>query len=133
MMNGNVRIMIPKDLTRDIKDRISNIKGQLEGISSMLDQGDNPEKILNQFKAAQNGLDKANYKLLDEVYRKALAIKIVEANNACPGNCGNEEKIQYIKKEFPNIDLNDLTNKMNEINEVGKRIEEYNAKSPADH
>ena len=60
--------MLPKDLTKDISDRLASIKGQVEGISKMLNEGKYPEQILTQFKAAQKGLDKAHYLLLDEVY-----------------------------------------------------------------
>ena len=69
--------MLPKDLTRDIKTRLKSINGQIEGILKMMDEGKDPEQILNQFKAADKGLQKAHYLLLDEVYRKSLAIKIV--------------------------------------------------------
>lgn len=121
--------MIPKDLTHDIIKRVNYIQGQLNGIAKMLDEGKNPDQILNQFKAAQKGLDKAHYLLLDEVYRKSLAIKIVEVADTCPGNCGNEDKIQFIKDQFPHLDLNDLTKKMKEINEIAKRLEEYHSEN----
>ncbi|PSR01403.1 MAG: metal-sensitive transcriptional regulator [Bacteroidetes bacterium SW_11_45_7] len=121
--------MIPKDLSHDIIQRVNYIKGQLEGINKMLDDGKEPDQILNQFKAAQKGLDKAHYILLDEVYRKSLAIKIVEVADICPGNCGNEDKIQYIKKQFPNLHFNDLTERMKEVHEIAKRLEEYQSEN----
>ncbi len=121
--------MIPKNLTHDIIKRVNYIKGQLEGISKMLDEGKDPDQILNQFKSAQKGLDKAHYLLLDEVYRKSLAIKIVEVADTCPGDCGNEDRIQFIKEQFPNLELNDLTKKMKEINEIAKRLEEYQSQN----
>ncbi len=49
------------------------------------------DKFLIQFKAAKNTLDKAHFLLLDETCRKALAIKISETVDVCPGNCDNEE------------------------------------------
>lgn len=104
--------MIPKDLSHGTIKRVKYIKGQLNGIVKMLDEGNDPDQILNMFKAAQKELDKAHYLLLDEVYRKSLAIKIVEVADTCPGNCGNEGKIQFMKEQFPDLDLNDLTNKM---------------------
>lgn len=118
--------MLPKDLTKDISDRLASIKGQVEGISKMLNQGKDPEQILIQFKAAQKGLDKAHYLLLDEVYRKALAIKIVNTVDACPGNCGNEDKIEYIRQQFPSFKLDELTDRMQEISEIEKRLERHN-------
>lgn len=121
--------MLPKDLTKEVINRLSSIKGQVEGIGKMLAEEKDLEQILNQFKAAQKGLDKAHYLLLDEVYRKALAIKIVNTVEACPGNCGNEEKIEYIQHQFPSFKLDELTDKMREISEIEKRLERYNSES----
>jgi len=121
--------MIPKDLTNDVKTRLKGIKGQIEGLLKMLDEDKAPEQILIQFKAAQKGLDKAHYLLLDEAYRKTLAIKIVNAVDKCPGNCGNEDKIEYIKKEFPNLELNDLTSRLQEMKEIEERLARYNSSS----
>ena len=95
----------------------------------MLAEGKDPEQILIQFKAAQKGLDKAHYLLLDEVYRKALAIKIVNTVDACPGNCGNEDKIEYIRQQFPSFELGELTDKMREISEIEKRLERYKSEN----
>ena len=111
-------IMLPKDLTKDLKDRLKSINGQVEGIIKMLDKSDNPAQILNQFKAVNKGFEKAQYLLLDEVFRKTLAIKIAEALETCPGNCGQEEKIATIRQQFPNLNLYELTDKMEEIESI---------------
>ncbi len=125
--------MLPKDLTKDIIVRLSSIGGQVEGIIKMLKDGKNPDQILNQFRAAQKALDKAHYLLLDEVYRKALAIRIAGALEACPGNCGNEERIEIIRQQFPSLSLDELTDKMAEMTEIEKRLERYKARNnPSD-
>jgi len=121
--------MLPKDLTKDIRTRLQSIKGQVEGLVRMLDDDRDPEQILEQFKAAQKGLDKAQYLLLDEVYRKSLAIKIVNTVDACPGNCGNEDKIEFILKEFPQLKLDDLVKKMKEISALQARISLFNVEN----
>lgn len=123
--------MIPSDLTRDIKTRLNSIKGQIVGIVKMLEQGKDPEQILNQFKAADKGLQKAHYLLLNEVYRKALAIKIVNTVSACSGNCGTEDKIEYIRKQFPNLKLDEITRKLKEIREIEERINQCSSKNNA--
>jgi DNA-binding FrmR family transcriptional regulator/copper chaperone CopZ len=110
--------MLPKDLTKDLKDRLNIIKGQVEGVIKMLDESDDPAQILNQFKAVNKGFEKAQHLLLDEVFRKTLAMKISEAIEACPGNCGQEEKIEIIKNQFPDLGLYELTDKMKEIDKV---------------
>lgn len=118
--------MIPRDLSKDIKTRLQSVNGQIGGLIKMLDEDTDPEKILIQFKAAQKGLDKAHFLLLDEVYRKALAIKISETIDACPGDCGNEDRIEFIRKRFPNLELDTLTTQMKEIDALRRRIDDIN-------
>ncbi len=115
---------LPIDLTRDIKKRLKTLSGQINGIIKMLDEGKDPEQINIQFKSIDKGIQKAHFLLLDEVYRKALAIGIVNAANACPGNCGNEEKIAFLQLEFPKIELDDITQKLKEIQAIEQRMKE---------
>jgi DNA-binding FrmR family transcriptional regulator len=114
---------LPSDLVVDIKSRLKTLSGQLNGIVKMLDEGKDPEQINIQFKSIDKGVQKAHYLLLDEVYRKALAIGIVRAVDSCPGNCGSEDKIEYLKKEFPNIELTDLSNKLKGIQTIENRLQ----------
>lgn len=112
--------MLPNDLTKDLKTQLKGIRGQIEGVIKMLDESNDPAQILNQFKAASKGFEKAQHLLLDEVFRKALAIKIVEALDTCPGNCGQEEKIAIIRTQFPHLRSYELTNKMKEIEKIAE-------------
>ncbi len=114
--------MLPTELTKDIKTRLTTIRGQVDGLIKMLDNDTAPEKIINQFKAADKGLGAAYQLLLDEVYRKALALKIVEVADACPGNCGNEEKIEFIKNQFPNFKLDEIVKNLKEISGIGEKL-----------
>lgn len=125
-MSKIIGSMIPRDLSKDIKTRLQSIEGQIGGLIKMLDEDTDPERILIQFKAARKGLDKAHYLLLDEVYRKALAIKISETIDACPGDCGNEDRIEFIRKRFPDLQLDTLTTQMKEIDILRKRIDDIN-------
>lgn len=120
---------LPTDLISDIKTRLKTLSGQMNGVVKMLDEGKDPEQINIQFKSIDQGVQKAHYLLLDEVYRKALAIGIVKAVDSCPGNCGNEDKIEYLKNEFPHLALADLTNKLKEIQAIETRLKEYNLNS----
>ena len=119
---------LPSDLILDIKTRLKTLSGQINGIVKMLDEGKDPEQINIQFKSIDKGIQKAHHLLLDEVYRKALAIGIVKAVDSCPGNCGSEDKIEYLKQEFPNLALSDLTEKLKEIQTIENRLKEYNEK-----
>ena len=120
--------MLPKDLTADIKKRLTTIQGQIGGLVNMLNNETDHEKIITQFKAAKSGLETAYQLLLDDVYRKVLALKIVEVAEACPGDCGNEGNINVIKTEFPMFDVNDLTKKLKEITDIEVKMQEYKKK-----
>jgi len=119
---------LPSDLISDIKTRLKTLSGQINGIVKMLDDGKDLEQINIQFKSIDKGIQNAHYLLLDEVYRKALAIGIVKAVDSCPGNCGNEDKIEYLKSEFPNLELSDLTDKLKEIQTIESRLKNYSEK-----
>ncbi len=118
--------MLPKELTGDLVKRLSTIKGQIAGIIKMIDEDKDPDQILNQFKAADNGLQKAHHLLLDEVFRKSLALKLVQVMNACPGNCQDADKIDFMKEQFPMLEFDQLTTNLKEINAIDKRLEKYN-------
>ena len=118
--------MIPKEITEDVVTRIATVKGQLEGIIKMINGDSDPDKILIQFEAATQGLKKAHHLLLDDVFRKNLAIKIVEVMNACPGNnCPYAEKIEHLKKQFPTFKFDELASKIKEIKRIDEQMEEY--------
>ena len=115
--------MLPKDLTKGLKDRLNSIKGQVEGLIKMLDNSNDPAQILNQFRAVNKGFEKAQQLLLDEVFRKTLAIKIAQALETCPGDCGQEEKIDTIRKQFPELNLYELTDKMKEMETIDEFLQ----------
>ncbi len=121
--------MLQTELTGDLKKRLATVKGQIEGVMKMLDDETDPDKILVQFKAADQGLQKAHYILMDEVFRKSLALKLVQVMNACPGNCQDAEKIEYMKQQFPMLEFEQLTTQIKEVNAIDKRLEKHNKNS----
>lgn len=122
--------MLSSELTGDLNKRLKFIKGQIDGIIRMVEEGKEPDQILNQFKAADQALQKAHFQLLDEVFRKSLALKLVKVMNACPGNCPDAEKIELLKEQFPILQDGELTHKIKEINEIGDRLAKYNEENP---
>jgi DNA-binding FrmR family transcriptional regulator len=116
---------IPKDLTRDLKARLKSISGHVDGIVKMLDEDKSQKEILLQFRAVESSLKKAHHLLLDEVFRKTLAIQLVQALNTCPGNCGNEEKLETLRQKFPDLNLEELSEKMDQVLTLNKWLQEY--------
>jgi len=117
--------MLHKDLTRDVKNRLNTIKGQVEGIVRMLDEDKDPEQILNQFKAVSRALETAQTLLVDETFRKSLAAKIAEAIQACPGDCGQQNTIETLRTQFPSLTDDELTRKMKEIQSAYDLINKF--------
>jgi len=120
--------MFPEDLSYNVQKRLRSIKGQIEGIEGMLEEGRDPDRILEQFRAAREGLANAEKELLDELYRKALAQKIVEANEACPGDCGNEELIESLRERFPKMSEEELLESLKGVQDVVADLEERKKK-----
>lgn len=120
--------MLPNDLKVDFINRIKTIKGQLGGIEKMFEEGKDPNQIINQFKAAEAALNKAYILLMDEVFRKGLALQLVDVMNACPGNCMEADKIALLKEKFPQLELDEITEKMTEVNGISERMIQSNIK-----
>lgn len=120
--------MIPKDLVGEIKNRLNSIQGQLNGIVKMLDSDQDPEKIRIQFKAASKALESTEFLLLDETFRKSLAIKLSEAMESCTGNCGQEDNIERLRKQFPELKLDELTERMKDIQAIHEQMKKNQKK-----
>lgn len=117
--------MISSDLTRDIKISIKTVIGQLKYILGKVDDEGQNENVLLQLKAVQATLGKTTFELLDDTYRKALAEKISTAYQTCPGNCGNEEIIERLRKLFPDFVLEEVPGKLKEAQKVEARLKKY--------
>jgi len=114
------------DEVKKLKKHLHYLKGQIEGVEKMIDNEDNPNKILTQFKALEGTLNKASYILLEDILRKELALKIVKVVDACPGNCEDAEKIEFAKKEFPNMEIKKVASIISEMDEIKRKLDKLN-------
>lgn len=121
--------MLPNDITEDVIKRLHYIKGQLGGIEKMLQESKDPDQIINQFKAAEQALNKAHFLLLDEVLRKGLALQLADVIKACPGNCQDAEKIAFLQEKFPQLELSEITGKIKEVESINERMIKNNVKA----
>lgn len=120
--------MLPKDSIEEVIKRLHYIKGQLGGIEKMLEDGKDPDQVINQFNAAEQALHKAHVLLLDEVFRKGLALQLSDVIQACPGNCQDAEKIAFLQEKFPQLQLNEITHKIKEVEGINERMTKNNVK-----
>ncbi len=114
---------------KELKKHLHYLKGQIDAVEKMLNQGKNLNDVYTQFKALQGTMDKTSYLLLEEILRKELALKIVKAVDACPGNCSDAEKIQFAKEEFPNLEVNKVASIISEMDKIKERLDNLNGNS----
>lgn len=114
--------MIAADLTKDVKTSLKTIIGQLNYVLEQVDDEQQAENLLLQLNAVQSTLKKTLYILLNDTYRKALAQKISSAHRNCPGNCGEEESIERLRKLFPDLKLEEIPDKLKEAELLEKKI-----------
>lgn len=112
--------------TRKLKKQLHIIKGQIDGIEKMIDDDRDAEEIYIQFKAIEGNFQKTFHGLLEDILRKNLALKIVKVVNACPGNCQDAEKIEFIRNEFPKLEIKKVASIISEINEIETRLKKFN-------
>ena len=51
-----------------------------------------------------------------------------QGRDAIAGNSANKMLGEYLKSEFPNLELSDLTNRLKEIQTIETRLKDYNEK-----
>lgn len=114
------------DEIKKLKKHLHYLKGQIDGVEKMIDREENPGDILTQFKAIEGTLNKASYILLEDILRKELALKIVKVVDACPGNCEDAEKIEFAKKEFPNMEIKKVAAIISEMDVIKSKLDKLN-------
>lgn len=114
--------MISQDLTKNIQHSLKTAIGQLGYVLKQIGDEQQSENILLQLKAIQAIIHKTSIELLEETYRKAIAEKISNAWQQCPGNCGNEQKIERLRKLFPDIKPAEVPQKLKEAEAIEKTL-----------
>jgi DNA-binding FrmR family transcriptional regulator len=92
--------------------------GQLKSIDKMLAENRPLPEVLVQLFAIEGGLDKFIYQHFDEAIRKEIALRIntLLENKNLPAN--HTERLENIKKQFPDIKLRQLPKIIYEIQEI---------------
>ncbi|GBD88209.1 hypothetical protein BMS3Abin03_02144 [bacterium BMS3Abin03] len=111
---------------KTLKNHLHYLKGQVEGVEKMIDRDEDSNDIYIQFKAIEGTLHKTIYVLLEDILRKELAQKIVKVVNACPGNCEDAEKIEFVKKEFPKMQIKKVASIISEMDTIEEKLKKLN-------
>jgi len=101
----------PKE-KKEIVKRLHHIKGQLGGIEKMLDDGRPIQDVYGQLKAAEQALHQAIYAVLNDQIKRQFAETLATRLAACPGDCDDAERLQFLRHEFSKLDLKELINEL---------------------
>ncbi len=119
--------MEPYDEIKELKKHLHYLKGQIEGVEKMIEQEENLNDVYVQFKAIEGTLNKAFYVLLEDILRKHLALKIVKIVDSCPGNCEDAVKIEFVKKEFPNLEIKKVASIITEMDTIEEKLKKFDS------
>ena len=108
--------MLSRNERKVLKRQLNAMSGQIRSIEKMIIENRDINDIYIQFKAVEGIVNKAVYEILDEVFRKNLAASLVEAMNACPGDCSDCDRLEILKKQFGQMDLKEVSKYLGKLN-----------------
>ena len=89
-----------------VAQQLNVLTGQLDGLRALLAAPTTGlDALFQQFRAVEGVAHRAVAQVLDELLRKKLALALVAAQNACPGDCDYCDRVEILKKEFARLDL----------------------------
>lgn len=89
-----------------VAHQLRALTGQLDGLRALLDAPDTGlDALFQQFRAVEGIAHWTVTQVLDELFRKKLALALVAAQDACPGACDYCDRVERLKKEFARLDL----------------------------
>lgn len=89
-----------------VTHQLNALAGQVEGLRTLLDEPKTAlDTLFQQFRAVEGVAHRSVAKVLDELFRKKLAVALVDAQDACPGECDYCDRVERLKKEFAGLDL----------------------------
>lgn len=114
---------------KEIIKRLHHIKGQLGGIEKMLDEERPIQDIFGQLKAAEHALHQAIYAVLNDQIKRQFAETLAKRLAACPGDCDDAERLQFLRHEFAKLDLKELIQEFTWLNN-SRRTMKVNKSKP---
>lgn len=117
----------PKEKKAIIK-RLHHIKGQLGGIEKMLDVDRPVQDVYVQLKAAEQALHQAVYVVLNDQIKRQFAETLAKRLAACPGDCNDAERLQFLRHEFAKLDLKELIHEFTWLNNSPRTMKEHKSK-----
>lgn len=100
--------MLEPKTKRDLSKRLHILQGQLRAIEQMLNEAHDPRDVFIQMKAVERGMHTAIHDVLEDNLKHQLAERLSTRLASCPGNCGDAERLQMIRREFAQFDLKDV-------------------------
>jgi DNA-binding FrmR family transcriptional regulator len=108
-------VVLTSNEKKVVLKRVRYLKGQINGVERMLENDRTIVEIIQQLKAVESALHQALYVVLDEQLKKQLATALVNALEACPGECAYCDRLNLLKRKFANFSLQDVVDTLMQI------------------
>jgi DNA-binding FrmR family transcriptional regulator len=97
---------------RDTIKRLHYLKGQLGGIEKMLEDDRPIQEVFAQLKAVEQALQQIIYVVWDDQIKRQFAEALAKRLAACPGDCSDAERLQFLRREFSKLDLKKIMDEL---------------------
>lgn len=79
---------VDPEVTRDVVTRLRRVRGQLDGVIAMIEEGRSCQEVVTQLAAASKALDRAGFKVVASGLKQCL-----QDGNEAPMTQGELEKL----------------------------------------
>jgi len=104
--------MIDAREKKNLVKRLHYVKGQLGGIEKMLEDDRPIQEVFAQLKAVEQALHQIIYVVWDEQIKRQFAEALAKRLAACPGDCSDAERLQFLRREFSKLDLKKIMDEL---------------------
>ncbi|GEM_PF-1571711 len=105
-------MMIGQKEKKETIKRLRYLKGQLGGIEKMLEVGRPIQEVFAQLKAVEQALHQVIYVVWDDRIKHQFAEALAKRLAACPGDCSDAERLQFLRREFSKLDLKKIIDEL---------------------
>jgi len=119
--NKKISIVFDHKEKKNIIKRLNYINGQIEGVEKMIEKGREYKEVFIQLKAVEGALNKLIYTVFAETLKKQLAEALSQRLMECPGNCELAEYLQFLRKEFGKLNIEEIIQAIDKLSVKQKR------------
>lgn len=114
---------------KQLRTRLRQIAGQIDGIEKLIESDREIREVVRQLKATEKAIQAVLYDALDSQLRLQVAERLSKRLAVCPGDCSDAERLQWMRREFPQLDLKSIVSSLEWLNQDDSNSKPSGAKT----